>query len=68
MLRAWRRAGLEHPGDSRFMLAFTRDDVQALNTGARALRAAQEELKRNWQMHVEENSKAAGARWHTREA
>jgi hypothetical protein len=28
--------------------------------GSEALRAAQEELKRNWQMHVAENSKAAG--------
>ncbi|HXS29092.1 MAG TPA: AAA family ATPase, partial [Steroidobacteraceae bacterium] len=38
MLLAWQRASLERPGESRLMLAYTRDDVQALNHGARVLR------------------------------
>ncbi|HVA41013.1 MAG TPA: AAA family ATPase, partial [Candidatus Binataceae bacterium] len=44
MLAAWWEAGRAHPGDSRLMLAYTREDVQALNTRARALRAAAGEL------------------------
>ncbi len=44
MLTAWVKDGRETPGESRLMLAYTRDDVQALNAGARALRAANGEL------------------------
>ena len=44
MLTAWAKDGRETPGESRLMLAYTRDDVQALNAGARALRAASGEL------------------------
>ncbi|MGH8306530.1 MAG: AAA family ATPase, partial [Steroidobacteraceae bacterium] len=44
MLATWQRAGEARPGESRLMLAYTRDDVQALNTEARALRAANGEL------------------------
>jgi Ti-type conjugative transfer relaxase TraA len=44
MLAAWREAGAERPADSRLMLAYTRDDVQALNVNARALRQAAGEL------------------------
>ena len=44
MLTAWAKDGRETPGESRLMLAYTRDDVQALNAGARALRAANGEL------------------------
>lgn len=44
MLTAWAKDGREAPGESRLMLAYTRDDVQSLNAGARALRAANGEL------------------------
>lgn len=46
LLIAWQRAGEEHPNESRLMLAYTRDDVQALNTGARVLRERAGELGR----------------------
>jgi Ti-type conjugative transfer relaxase TraA len=38
MLTAWRRGNSERPNESRLMLAYTRDDVQALNARARELR------------------------------
>src|SRR6185312_5480659 len=38
MLTAWRRGFSERPNESRLMLAYTRDDVQALNARARELR------------------------------
>lgn len=64
MLLAWRRAGLEHPGESRLMLAYTRDDVQALNTGARALKEAAGDLKRGEIIETERGPRefAAGDR------
>lgn len=46
LLAAWHQAAQEHPGDSRLMLAYTRDDVQALNTRARELRQAAGELEK----------------------
>jgi Ti-type conjugative transfer relaxase TraA len=44
MLTAWAKDGQEKTGESRLMLAYTRDDVRSLNEGARALRAANGEL------------------------
>jgi Ti-type conjugative transfer relaxase TraA len=44
LVTAWRRDGQEHPAESRLILAYTRDDVQALNTRARELRNAASEL------------------------
>jgi Ti-type conjugative transfer relaxase TraA len=44
MLTVWAKDARETPGESRLMLAYTRDDVRALNAGARALRAANGEL------------------------
>jgi ATP-dependent exoDNAse (exonuclease V) alpha subunit len=44
MLTAWAKDGREKTGESRLMLAYTRDDVRSLNEGARALRAANGEL------------------------
>jgi Ti-type conjugative transfer relaxase TraA len=46
LLMAWQRAGRERPSESRLMLAYTRDDVQALNERARALRQTAGELGR----------------------
>jgi len=40
MIMAWDRAGHERPSESRLMLAYTRDDVKALNERARELRKA----------------------------
>jgi Ti-type conjugative transfer relaxase TraA len=37
MIMAWDRAGRDRPSESRLMLAYTRDDVQALNERAREL-------------------------------
>lgn len=64
MLRAWWRAGLERPNDSRLMLAYTRDDVQALNTRARALRTAAGELGKGEVIETERGPRefAAGDR------
>lgn len=47
MLAAWRRGHSERPNESRLMLAYTRDDVQALNALARELRQAAGELGRS---------------------
>ena len=44
LLSAWRAAEVEHPGESRLMLAYTRADVKVLNEQARALRQAAGEL------------------------
>ena len=41
---AWQRGRTERASESRLMLAYTRDDVQALNTRARELRRAAGEL------------------------
>jgi len=46
LLTAWHRAGQERPGESRLMLAYTRDDVRALNEQARVLRQAAGEIGR----------------------
>lgn len=45
MLAAWSKAGAVKASESRLMLAYTRDDVQALNVEARALRKSAGELK-----------------------
>lgn len=52
MLKAWQRAAVAHPHESRLMLAYTHDDVAALNVGARALCAAQGELGRAEKMET----------------
>jgi Ti-type conjugative transfer relaxase TraA len=44
LLSAWRAAETQHPGASRIMLAYTRDDVRQLNEQARELRRAAGEL------------------------
>ena len=44
LLAAWSQAGRAHPGESRLMLAYTRDDVRQLNAQARELRRAAGEL------------------------
>ena len=44
LVSAWRTAEVEHPGASRIMLAYTRDDVRQLNEQARELRRAAGEL------------------------
>ena len=44
MIASWQRGGEERPADSRLMLAYTRADVQALNTRVRQLRQAAGEL------------------------
>jgi Ti-type conjugative transfer relaxase TraA len=64
MLTAWAKDGRETPGESRLMLAYTRDDVQALNAGARALRAANGELGRGEVIETERGARefAAGDR------
>ena len=64
MLAAWSNDGQAHPGGSRLMLAYTRDDVQALNTGARALRAANGELGKGQVIETERGARefAAGDR------
>ena len=64
MLTAWAKEGQEKTGESRLMLAYTRDDVQALNAGARALRAANGELGQGEVIETERGVKefAAGDR------
>ena len=44
LLAAWSQSGREHPGESRLMLTYTRDDVRQLNVRARELRRAAGEL------------------------
>ncbi|MGH8227242.1 MAG: Ti-type conjugative transfer relaxase TraA [Steroidobacteraceae bacterium] len=64
MLAAWQRAGQERPSESRLMLAYTRDDVQALNARARELRAAAGELGKGEVIETERGARefAAGDR------
>src|SRR5487761_21748 len=64
MLTAWAKDGRENSGESRLMLAYTRDDVQALNAGARALRAANGELGKGEVIETERGARefAAGDR------
>jgi len=64
MLTAWAKDGRENPDESRLMLAYTRDDVQALNAGARALRAANGELGKGEVIETERGARefAAGDR------
>lgn len=44
LVNAWRAAETEHPGESRIMLSYTREDVRQLNEQARALRLTAGEL------------------------
>jgi Ti-type conjugative transfer relaxase TraA len=44
LLARWAKEGKEHPGQSRLMLAYTREDVRELNELARALRQQTGEL------------------------
>ncbi len=44
LLSAWYRDGEHHPGESRLILAYTRDDVHALNQAVRELRQQAGEL------------------------
>ncbi len=64
MLSTWARDGQENAGDSRLMLAYTRDDVRSLNEGARALRAANGELGKAEVIETERGARefAAGDR------
>lgn len=64
MLSTWAKDGRENAGESRLMLAYTRDDVRALNEGARALRAANGELGKGQVIETERGRKelAAGDR------
>ena len=47
LLRTWQRDGEQQPGDSRLILAYTRDDVQRLNEAVRELRREAGELGRS---------------------
>jgi Ti-type conjugative transfer relaxase TraA len=64
MLTAWERGGRERPDESRLMLAYTRNDVQALNTRARELRQAAGELGKSENIETARGSRefAAGDR------
>ncbi len=64
MLTAWARAGRERPGESRLMLAYTRNDVQALNERARDLRRVAGELGKSEVIETARGSRefAAGDR------
>jgi Ti-type conjugative transfer relaxase TraA len=64
LLAAWSQAGREHPGESRLMLAYTRDDVRQLNTQARELRRAAGELGQGEVIQTERGARefAAGDR------
>lgn len=44
MIEQWDEVRTQHPEQSQLMLAYTRDEVHALNTQARAMREAQGEL------------------------
>ena len=44
LLVSWREAGARHPGESRLILSYTRDEVRQLNAQARELRRAAFEL------------------------
>jgi Ti-type conjugative transfer relaxase TraA len=58
LLTAWSQAGREHPGESRLMLAYTRDDVQQLNARARELRRAAGELGQDEVIRTERGARA----------
>lgn len=64
VLEAWRDAGDRHPGQSRLLLAYTRDDVQQLNAAARSMRLAAGELGRGEVIETAKGKKefAAGDR------
>ena len=64
LLDAWSQAGREHPGESRLMLTYTRDDVRQLNTQARELRRAAGELGQGEVIQTERGARefAAGDR------
>jgi Ti-type conjugative transfer relaxase TraA len=64
LLAAWQQAGREHPGESRLMLAYTRDDVRQLNARARELRRAAGELGQDEVIRTERGARefAAGDR------
>jgi hypothetical protein len=64
LLAAWQQAGQEHPGESRLMLAYTRDDVRQLNVRARELRRAAGELGQGEAIQTERGARefAAGDR------
>jgi Ti-type conjugative transfer relaxase TraA len=58
LLAAWQQAGREHPGESRLMLAYTRDDVRQLNVRARELRRAAGELGQDEVIRTEHGARA----------
>jgi Ti-type conjugative transfer relaxase TraA len=64
LLVAWQQAGREHPGESRLMLAYTRDDVRQLNARAREFRRAAGELGQDEVIRTERGARefAAGDR------
>jgi Ti-type conjugative transfer relaxase TraA len=64
LLAAWQQAGRGHPGESRLMLAYTRDDVRQLNAQARELRRAAGELGQDEVIRTERGARefAAGDR------
>ena len=64
MLAAWERSGRERPGESRLLLAYTRDDVRQLNDQARVLRQAAGELGKGEVIETERGPRefAAGDR------
>ena len=64
LLDAWSQAGREHPGESRLMLTYTRDDVRQLNVRARELRRAAGELGQGEVIQTERGARefAAGDR------
>jgi Ti-type conjugative transfer relaxase TraA len=58
LLRAWAKADEMKPGESRLMLAYTREDVQLLNDGARASLAKQGRLGADEEIQTERGSRA----------
>ena len=64
LLAAWQQGGREHPGESRLMLAYTREDVRQLNAQARELRQAAGELGQGETIATERGARefAAGDR------
>jgi Ti-type conjugative transfer relaxase TraA len=61
LLAAWSQAGREHPGESRLMLTYTRDDVRQLNVRARELRRAAGELGQDEVIRTERGARAFAA-------
>jgi Ti-type conjugative transfer relaxase TraA len=64
LLAAWQQGGREHRGESRLMLAYTREDVRHLNARARELRQAARELGQGETIATERGARefAAGDR------